>query len=428
MPKGCSVLSTATTLSSHGSVGETLGVASRRRRRVAVAAESRSGETSGRPSPAAALRASPASNADPNLYYFGGADGGVWKTTNGGLTWPNVVAGRRSRRDRRDRDRSHGQRDGLGRHGRAEPAQRRLVRRRHLGDARRRRALAQRRSARKLGDRADRHRPEELQAPLGRGSRQSLSRQRAARRLSSPTTAAEPGGARSISGRPAARPTSRSIRAIRASSTPASGSFGAYRGALPAAARWTASSNRATAAATWRRLRGNGLPGGTMGRIGLAVAPSDPRRVYALIQSKEGVAVALRRRRRALALDDARHAGQPASVLYEPPRGRSVESAIASSSPPKISSRRATAARPTATFAERFIRITTVCGSRATEGASSKPTTAARRSRSTAARRGTGVSTSCSRRSTASATTSRIHTVSAAAFRTTIPTADPPTR
>lgn len=29
-------------------------------------------------------------NADPNLYYFGGADGGVWKTTNGGLTWQNV--------------------------------------------------------------------------------------------------------------------------------------------------------------------------------------------------------------------------------------------------------------------------------------------------------------------------------------------------
>jgi photosystem II stability/assembly factor-like uncharacterized protein len=28
-------------------------------------------------------------NADPNLYYFGGADGGVWKTTNGGLTWSN---------------------------------------------------------------------------------------------------------------------------------------------------------------------------------------------------------------------------------------------------------------------------------------------------------------------------------------------------
>ena len=38
--------------------------------------------------------------------------------------------------------------------------------------------------------------------------------------------------------------------------------------------------------ATWRRLRGNGLPRGDMGRIGLAVAGE---RVYALIQSKEGV-------------------------------------------------------------------------------------------------------------------------------------------
>lgn len=29
-------------------------------------------------------------DADPNLYYFGGADGGVWKTTNGGLTWQSA--------------------------------------------------------------------------------------------------------------------------------------------------------------------------------------------------------------------------------------------------------------------------------------------------------------------------------------------------
>jgi photosystem II stability/assembly factor-like uncharacterized protein len=29
-------------------------------------------------------------DADPSLYYFGGADGGVWKTANGGLTWQNV--------------------------------------------------------------------------------------------------------------------------------------------------------------------------------------------------------------------------------------------------------------------------------------------------------------------------------------------------
>lgn len=40
---------------------------------------------------------------------------------------------------------------------------------------------------------------------------------------------------------------------------------------------------------TWRRLRGHGLPGGRMGRIGIAIAPSNPRRVYALIQSKSAL-------------------------------------------------------------------------------------------------------------------------------------------
>ena len=41
--------------------------------------------------------------------------------------------------------------------------------------------------------------------------------------------------------------------------------------------------------ATWARLTGNGLPAGMTGRIGLAIAPSDPKRVYALIESKEGL-------------------------------------------------------------------------------------------------------------------------------------------
>ena len=41
-------------------------------------------------------------------------------------------------------------------------------------------------------------------------------------------------------------------------------------------------------------------PTGTIGRIGVAVAPSDGNRVYALIESKTGRALALRRRRRQL--------------------------------------------------------------------------------------------------------------------------------
>jgi len=41
--------------------------------------------------------------------------------------------------------------------------------------------------------------------------------------------------------------------------------------------------------ATWSRLARHGLPGGLMGRIGVAIAPSNTRRVYALIQSKSGI-------------------------------------------------------------------------------------------------------------------------------------------
>ncbi len=40
---------------------------------------------------------------------------------------------------------------------------------------------------------------------------------------------------------------------------------------------------------TWTRLTGGGLPSGITGRIGLAVAPSDPNRIYALIESKHGI-------------------------------------------------------------------------------------------------------------------------------------------
>lgn len=40
---------------------------------------------------------------------------------------------------------------------------------------------------------------------------------------------------------------------------------------------------------TWKRLTGGGLPAGITGRIGLAVAPSDPNRIYALIEAKHGI-------------------------------------------------------------------------------------------------------------------------------------------
>jgi photosystem II stability/assembly factor-like uncharacterized protein len=39
---------------------------------------------------------------------------------------------------------------------------------------------------------------------------------------------------------------------------------------------------------SWKQLNGKGLPGGTWGKVGIAVAPSDGRRVYALIEAEEG--------------------------------------------------------------------------------------------------------------------------------------------
>jgi photosystem II stability/assembly factor-like uncharacterized protein len=40
---------------------------------------------------------------------------------------------------------------------------------------------------------------------------------------------------------------------------------------------------------TWTKLTGNGLPEGITGRIGLAIAPSNPQRIYALIEAKGGI-------------------------------------------------------------------------------------------------------------------------------------------
>jgi photosystem II stability/assembly factor-like uncharacterized protein len=40
--------------------------------------------------------------------------------------------------------------------------------------------------------------------------------------------------------------------------------------------------------ATWKRLEGNGLPDGILGRIGVSVSGADANRVYAMIEAKEG--------------------------------------------------------------------------------------------------------------------------------------------
>ena len=335
------------------------------------------------------------------------------------------LAAERTRCGRRARDRPERPQRGVGGNGRAQPAQRHLLRRRRLADARRRRALAQRGAARDVGDRADRGRSQGLRARLGGGRRQSVSRQlRAAASIARPTADAA-GSRRCISGRRAARPTSRSIRAIRTWSSRGSGSSGACRGASPAAARSTASSNQPTAARRGVVCAATGCPRDTWAGSG-SPSPGASRLRADSIEGRR--AVAIRRRRRAMAPDDARHAGESAALLHEPARGGSVERKprllLLGGSDRDARRRQDLSRRRRAPC----IRIITACGSRATAGASSRRTTAARRSRSTAAGRGTGASTSCWRRSTASDTTTRIRITSAAAFRTTTPTAGRPIR
>ncbi len=40
---------------------------------------------------------------------------------------------------------------------------------------------------------------------------------------------------------------------------------------------------------TWKEVTGNGFPAAPIGRIGVAIAPSQPNRIYALVESAAGV-------------------------------------------------------------------------------------------------------------------------------------------
>ena len=67
------------------------------------------------------------------------------------------------------------------------------------------------------------------------------------------------------------------IRATATSSMPACGRSAGSHGPSPAAAIAAGLYKSTDGGSTWTKLTGNGLPQGATGRIGLAIAPSDPR-------------------------------------------------------------------------------------------------------------------------------------------------------
>ena len=96
----------------------------------------------------------------PDTIYVAASGGGVWKSTDAGMTWQSAwptdvtqAIGRAGHRARRH---------AVGRHRRGEPVRRRpdVLRRRHLQVHRRRRDVAAVGSARQRGDRPHRRRPD----------------------------------------------------------------------------------------------------------------------------------------------------------------------------------------------------------------------------------------------------------------------------
>ncbi len=224
-------------------------------------------------------------DADPYLYYFGGADGGVWKTTNGGLTWKNVWPKEAVGAigaiaiDPHDRNTVWV--------GTGEPNLRNDVSYgdgvwiTHDGGAHWRNvglddtwAIAQV----SIDPRDSRH---VLLAAIGNPYRDSSARgvyrtTDGGRTWTRTLYLGPSSGASDLAVDPA-NPNIvfagmwqfRRVPWSFTSGGPLDGLFKSTDGG-----------------ATWHRLRGNGLPGGEMGRIGVAVAG---KRVYAVIQSKEGI-------------------------------------------------------------------------------------------------------------------------------------------
>jgi photosystem II stability/assembly factor-like uncharacterized protein len=224
-------------------------------------------------------------DAAPNLYYFGGADGGVWRTTNGGLTWenrwpqdaPGAIGALAI--DARDRNTVWA--------GTGEPNLRNDITYgdgiwlTHDGGLRWRNVGLQRTwaIARILIDPGNSRRV--WVAATGNPYRDST--ERGVYRTTD--------GGRTWQRTLYLGPSSGASDLAVDSHDPAI----VYAGVWQFRRRpWSFSSGgpldgifkSTDGGATWKRLHGNGLPSGDMGRIGLAVAG---QRVYALIQSKEGI-------------------------------------------------------------------------------------------------------------------------------------------
>ena len=205
---------------------------------------------------------------------------------------PHLAAGLRlaaGRVDRRDRRRAVERRTSSTSAPASPTCGRDLVRQRHVQVDRRRQDVDAPRPRQHAADRPRRRRSARTRTssssrrsatstartPIAASSARATAARRG-RRCSSRTTTSAPS-------------TSRSIRRTRRSSTRRSGTRGVRRGTSTRrrTARAAASSSRPTAARPGSRST-RGLPTEGVGRIGIAVAPTNRTRVYAVVDAKDG--------------------------------------------------------------------------------------------------------------------------------------------
>ncbi len=225
----------------------------------------------------------------PNTFYFGSVGGGVWKTDQ---RRPHLAADLRFAADRVDRRRRR----------RAVERECRVCRHRRV-----RHAVADLAMATGCTSRLTPERPGRISASTTRArSRASPSIRRtrtssSSRRSATPTApipiaastaraTAAPPGRRSCSRATTSAPsTSRSTRRTPRRSTRRSGTPVVRRGASirRRTARAAGSTSPTDGGATWQPLDPRPADRG-VGRIGIAVAPSNSTRVYAIVDAKEG--------------------------------------------------------------------------------------------------------------------------------------------
>ncbi len=221
---------------------------------------------------------------DKSIWYVGTAAGGVWKTTNNGISFTPDLRRRGVVLDRRRDDRPPEPERRLGRHRREQRAARRRVRRRRLQVDRRRQELDEHGAQGIRAHRPHRHRSAQLRRRVRRRAGSALAQGRRPRRLQDDRRRQDVDEDSRASTTGPAPTTFSSTRAIPTCSSPRRGSASDARSASSPAARGPASTARPTPERRGRN-RSRDFPSEDLGRIGLSMSPANPSVVYAMAEA-----------------------------------------------------------------------------------------------------------------------------------------------